>query len=156
MAEIGPNGSIDPAEDHRHQRGRETAAVANIAKHYKYPQTVGQDTIADNVNFNSHDSSEYAIKRSNLISEATSEPFMLFEFMTIDQDILNARNSAASTDISKLLKINSAEESRAQTRAEEQRRQQAQTGNYSAIGGIADVPAGSIVTTGTKIKNWIK
>jgi len=156
MAEIGPNGSIDPAEDHRHQRGRETAAVANIAKHYKYPQTVGQDTIADNVNFNSHDSSEYAIKRSNLISEATSEPFMLFEFMTIDQDILNARNSAASTAISKLLKINSAEESRAQTRAEEQRRQQAQTGNYSAIGGIADVPAGSIVTTGTKIKNWIK
>ena len=125
-------------------------------QHYKYPQTVGQDTIADNVNFNSHDSSEYAIKRSNLISEATSEPFMLFEFMTIDQDILNARNSAASTAISKLLKINSAEESRAQTRAEEQRRQQAQTGNYSAIGGIADVPAGSIVTTGTKIKNWIK
>jgi len=125
-------------------------------QHYKYPQTVGQDTIADNVNFNSHDSSEYAIKRSNLISEATSEPFMLFEFMTIDQDILNARNSAASTAISKLLKINSAEESRAQTRAEEQRRQQAQTGNYSAIGGIADVPAGSIVTTVTKIKNWIK
>ena len=57
MAEIGPNGSIDPAEDHRHQRGRETAAVANIAKHYKYPQTVGKDTIADNVNFNSHYSS---------------------------------------------------------------------------------------------------
>lgn len=86
MAEIGPNGSIDPAEDHRHQRGRETAAVANIAKHYKYPQTVGQDTIADNVNFNSHDSSEYAIMRSNVISEATSEPFMLFEFMKIDED----------------------------------------------------------------------
>ena len=75
-------------------------------QHYKYPQNVGQDTIADNVNFNSHDSSEYAIKRSNVISEATSEPFMLFEFMTIDQDILNARNSAASTAISELLKIN--------------------------------------------------
>ena len=23
-------------------------------RHYKYPQTVGNDTIADNINFNSH------------------------------------------------------------------------------------------------------
>ena len=53
------------------------------AQHWKYPQTVGQDTIADDVNFNSDETSEYAIKRMNLISEATSEPFMMFEFMKI-------------------------------------------------------------------------
>ena len=78
------DGSIDPAEDHRHQRGREKAAVAAIAKHYRYPQTVGQDTVADNVNFNSHTTSEYAKLRMDVVSEITSEPFMLFEFMKIN------------------------------------------------------------------------
>ena len=51
---------------------------------WKYPETVGNDTYTDNINFNSHDSSEYAIERMDNISEATREPFMLFEFMTID------------------------------------------------------------------------
>ena len=78
---------IDTQEDHRHQAGRERAAVANIAKHYKYPATVGNDTVANNVNFNSHESSEYAIKRLDVISESTHEPFMLFEFMTIDETL---------------------------------------------------------------------
>jgi hypothetical protein len=78
------DGSIDPAEDHRHQVGREKAAVVAIAKHYRYPQTVGNDTVADNFNFNSHTTSEYAKLRMNVISEITHEPFMLFEFMKIN------------------------------------------------------------------------
>lgn len=77
------DGSIDPAEDHRHQVGREKAAVAAIAKHYRYPQKVGNDTVADNINFNSHTTSEYAKLRMDVISEVTHEPFMLFEFMKI-------------------------------------------------------------------------
>ena len=80
------DGSIDPAEDHRHQVGREKAAVVAIAKHYRYPQTVGNDTVADNFNFNSHTTSEYAKLRMNVISEITHEPFMLFEFMKINSN----------------------------------------------------------------------
>ena len=53
--------------------------------HWKYPETVGGDTNMDDINFNSHDSSEYAIKRMNNTSAMTSEPFMLFEFMKIDE-----------------------------------------------------------------------
>jgi hypothetical protein len=55
------------------------------AEHYKYPETVGNDTIANNINFNSDASSEYAIQRMDAISEATSEPFMMFEFMKITE-----------------------------------------------------------------------
>lgn len=54
-------------------------------EHYKYPETVGNDTRTDNISFNSHQSSEYAIKRMDRISETTHEPFMLFEMMTIDE-----------------------------------------------------------------------
>ena len=68
-------------------------------EHYKYPETVGNDTRADNISFNSHDSSEYAIKRMDKISEATSEPFMLFEFMSIDEDKAQAKIKAGSQQI---------------------------------------------------------
>jgi hypothetical protein len=54
--------------------------------HYKYPQTVGADSISDNINFNSHDSSKYAKKRMTAIDTATHEPYMLFEFMKIRED----------------------------------------------------------------------
>jgi len=56
---------------------------SGFTQHWKYPQTVGQDTVMDDVNFNSNETSEYAIKRMNRISEATSEPFMMFEFMKV-------------------------------------------------------------------------
>ena len=63
----------------------ETFALFNQGQHWKYPQTVGNDTIMDNINFNSHTTSEYAIARNDWgISEATREPFMLFEFMKIN------------------------------------------------------------------------
>ena len=57
---------------------------------------MGQDTIADDVNFNSNETSEYAIKRMNLISEATSEPFMMFEFMKVIEK--NNQEEAAVRD----------------------------------------------------------
>jgi len=61
-------------------------------EHWKYPDTVGNDTIMDDINFNSNESSEYAITRMNHTSTMTSEPFMMFEFMKIDE-----KASAAAT-----------------------------------------------------------
>ena len=62
-------------------------------QHWKYPETVGNDTVMDDVNFNSHESSEYAIQRSGKLSQMTNEPFMMFEFMKIDE-AAQARRSA--------------------------------------------------------------
>ena len=56
------------------------------SEHWKYPETIGSDTSADDITFNSHATSEYAIKRMSKISEATHEPFMMFEFMKVDND----------------------------------------------------------------------
>ena len=65
--------------------------------HYKYPQSVGADSVADNINFNSHDSSEYAKKRMTAIDEATHEPYMLFEFMKIKEDVASASEISEKT-----------------------------------------------------------
>lgn len=54
-------------------------------EHWKYPETVGNDTKVDDINFNSNDASEYAIRRMSNTSAMTSEPFILFEFMKIDE-----------------------------------------------------------------------
>ena len=59
--------------------------------HWKYPETVGNDTSMDDVNFNSHDSSAYAKQRMDKISETTHEPFMLFEMMSIDEAAAQAK-----------------------------------------------------------------
>jgi len=56
------------------------------SEHWKYPETIGSDTSVDDITFNSHSTSEYAIKRMSKISEATHEPFMIFEFMKVDND----------------------------------------------------------------------
>lgn len=56
---------------------------SGFSQHWKYPQTVGNDTVMDDLNFNSHATSQYAIQRMSRISEVTHEPFMLFEFMKI-------------------------------------------------------------------------
>jgi hypothetical protein len=68
------------------------------ANHWKYPETVGNDTVMDNINFNSHDASEYAIKRMDKISTMTSEPFMMFEFMKIDEKAAAAAQPVVPTD----------------------------------------------------------
>ena len=68
-------------------------------KHFKYPETVGNDTRADNINFNSHNSSEYAIRRMDNISTMTNEPFVMFEFMTIDEDKAQAKIKAGAEEV---------------------------------------------------------
>lgn len=72
---------------------------SGFTQHWKYPQTVGNDTLADNINFNSHQSSEYAVERMDNISETTHEPFMLFEFMTIDEDKAQAKIKAGAKQL---------------------------------------------------------
>lgn len=76
----------DPAEDHRHQRGREIADKARgfSFQSWKYPSTVGSDTYQDDISFNSHETSEYAKRRMDNISQLTNEPYMMFEFMKVD------------------------------------------------------------------------
>jgi len=72
-------------------------------EHWKYPQTVGNDTYVDNINFNSHQSSEYAIQRMDEISETTHEPFMLLEFMTIDEAQAQEKIEIGSRTIKKVM-----------------------------------------------------
>ena len=55
-------------------------------EHWKYPETVGNDTYHDDINFNSNQSSEYAKRRMNSLAPMTGEPFMMFEFMKVDND----------------------------------------------------------------------
>ena len=66
----------------------EMGARANHDKdgfqHWKYPSTVGSDTYQDDINFNSHEDSEYAKKRMGTIDQMTNEPFMMFEFLKVD------------------------------------------------------------------------
>ena len=56
------------------------------SEHWKYPETIGSDTDVDDITFNSHATSQYAIKRMSNISETTHEPFMMFEFMKVDNE----------------------------------------------------------------------
>ena len=55
-------------------------------EHWKYPETVGNDTTLDDINFNSNETSDYAKLRMVSTSSHTHEPFMLFEFMKVDND----------------------------------------------------------------------
>ena len=61
-------------------------------EHWKYPETVGNDTGVDDINFNSNSTSEYA-KRMDAISPMTHEPFMLFEFLRVDNDNYGEKTS---------------------------------------------------------------
>lgn len=87
----------DPAEDHRHQRGREIADKARgfSFQSWKYPSTVGSDTYQDDISFNSHETSEYAKRRMDNISQLTNEPYMMFEFMKVDGTPNKNQNSFA-------------------------------------------------------------
>jgi len=72
-------------------------------EHWKYPETVGNDTMMDDINFNSHTASEYATTRLSSQSRMTGEPFILFEFMKIDESASFEKHKAqgkALTDFS--------------------------------------------------------
>ena len=55
-------------------------------EHWKYPMSVGSDTVMDDINFNSHETSEYAKLRMSHLAPMTHEPYMMFEFMRVDND----------------------------------------------------------------------
>jgi len=74
-------------------------------QHWKYPETVGNDTMMDDINFNSHQSSEYAVERMSTISGMTHEPFMLFEFMKIDESASMLRHQSQAEVIAPLMKM---------------------------------------------------
>ena len=75
------------AFDMGHGGGSPVDAAQLVAiQHWKYPETVGSDGFADDINFNSNATSEYAIRRMNKIDSHVNEPYVMFEFMTVDND----------------------------------------------------------------------
>jgi len=71
-------------------RERQIAATGsgyNIGgfQHFKYPLSVGNDTGVDDINFNSNEASEYANLRMKHTSTMTKEPFIMMEFLRVDE-----------------------------------------------------------------------
>ena len=62
-------------------------------EHWKYPMSVGSDTVMDDINFNSHETSEYAKLRMSNLAPMTHEPYMMFEFMRVDNDNYGEKTS---------------------------------------------------------------
>tara|TARA_B100000809_G_C15113244_1_gene521424 strand:- start:601 stop:1797 length:1197 start_codon:yes stop_codon:yes gene_type:complete len=83
MATHGTNASLSPSP---HRPDHIKINNSNVWEHWKYPITVGNDTSVDDINFNSNEASEYAKLRMSEISPMTHEPFMLFEFLRVDND----------------------------------------------------------------------
>ena len=75
--------TVDPGK--RYNNGTWSKGLG--IEHWKYPETVGRDTNMDNINFNSHSTSEYATQRMDAISSTTSEPFIMFEFMKVEAEL---------------------------------------------------------------------
>ena len=66
-------------------------------EHWKYPETVGNDVWQDDINFNSNQTSEYAKLRMNRLAPMAHEPFMMFEFMKVDNDDYGSEMGAWAT-----------------------------------------------------------
>ena len=91
------------AFDMGHGGGSPVDAAALVAiQHWKYPLSVGADTGVDDVNFNSHKSSEYAIERMSEIDGQTTEPFVMFEFMKINEDMSTAKMKKGSDTVKRI------------------------------------------------------
>ena len=91
------------ALDMGHGGGSPVDAAALVAiQHWKYPLSVGADTGVDDVNFNSHKSSEYAIERMSEIDGQTTEPFVMFEFMKINEDMATKKMNDSKSTIKRL------------------------------------------------------
>jgi hypothetical protein len=136
-------------------------AGSGFAQHWKYPQTVGNGVEGGRdsagFNFNSHQSSEFAKKRMDNISPMLNEPFMMFEFMTINQKKLDAHNTATESAISGLFKLNSEAEAAAQDAAKAKREAaMAAEGNTNYSGTIdQNFDAGDYVGGFETVKGWI-
>ena len=75
-------------------------------EHWKYPETVGNDTRVDDISFDSHSASEYAIERMANRSPMTSEPFILFEFMKIDETASFQKHKATGKALTDFTGVN--------------------------------------------------
>ena len=71
-------------------------------EHWKYPLSVGADTGVDDVNFNSHKTSEYAVERMSNIDGQTAEPFIMFEFMKINEDMATEKMKEGSSTVKRI------------------------------------------------------
>tara|TARA_R110002074_G_scaffold395989_1_gene584842 strand:- start:245 stop:1390 length:1146 start_codon:yes stop_codon:yes gene_type:complete len=82
-------------------------AGSGFSQHWKYPQTVGNGVEggrdSSGFNFNSHESSEFAKKRMDNLSTMINEPFMLFEFMQINESNANEKAHNEQIALSKIL-----------------------------------------------------
>jgi hypothetical protein len=62
-------------------------AGSGFSTHWKYPMSVGNDGNGmHEINFNSDATSEYAKERISNLAPMTHEPYMMFEFMRVDND----------------------------------------------------------------------
>ena len=90
------------AFDMGHGGGNPVDAIDTVrwhsTQHWKYPETVGNDTHVDTISFNSNESSPYSIQRLDKTSTMTNEPFMMFEFMKIDEGASAAAQPAVPTE----------------------------------------------------------
>jgi hypothetical protein len=126
----------------------------NKFEHWKYPETVGNDTRADNINFNSHDASEYAIERMDNISTMTNEPFVMFEMMAIDETKAQEKIKAGSKTIKNL--IDKAKAVFTGTSVGENAIDIEALGGPGAKGNINEEARIQTIATGWDYKGWIK
>jgi hypothetical protein len=77
----GPHSNIQGQARHNKVTGTKDYTF----EHWKYPETVGNDSWVDDINFNSHATSDYAKLRMNRTDTMTIEPFVMFEFMKVDE-----------------------------------------------------------------------
>lgn len=69
-------------------------AGSGYSTHWKYPMSVGNDGNGmHEINFNSNETSEYAKERISNLAPMTHEPYMMFEFMRVDNDNYGEKTS---------------------------------------------------------------
>ena len=72
----------------------EARAGSGFSTHWKYPMSVGNDGNGmHEINFNSNATSEYAKERISNLAPMTHEPYMMFEFMRVDNDNYGEKTS---------------------------------------------------------------
>jgi hypothetical protein len=100
--------------DKKEIKGKQhNAAAHDKFDSWKYPSTIGDHTEVDDISFNSHESSEYAYLRhvavgddGDFIDEETIEPFVLFEFMKINENKAVAKIKEGRAKIAGMLPEN--------------------------------------------------
>ena len=89
-------------------------SAADGFEHWRYPQSIGADTDVDDINFNSNQTSEFAVERMSEISEQTIEPFIMFEFMKINEERRAARTATNTQTIKDVFNLDRLDRNNAQ------------------------------------------